>query len=355
MKAYSFITSFMGKIIHTLCCLCLIWINGHTQSSGDQLFASDKPLEIGLHIAIRDVADTKKDSVYIRRKLNFTMEDGQRDSIDVSLKSRGNFRLQECHFPPLWLKFEKKVAKGTVFQGNKKLKLVLPCRSDAIGNQLIVKEYLCYKIYEQISGFVFRTRLVNVDFTEIRGKKEKHFQLKGILIEDVEKLADRLGAKTREEAKVHSLALEDTNALRFAFFQLMIANTDLSRTYQHNTKLIQAKDGRYYSLPYDFDMSGLVDAPYAVVSKVGENDLGIDDVKQRLYRGWCRPTEITSFVRREFITKKELLLSRINLVKDELSEKEMTSIHDYLEDFFEIMESDGLFDRYVVSACRSAK
>ena len=355
MKVNLFISAYIRSMISVPFVLCIISINGLAQSSGDQLFASDKPLEIGLHIAIRDVADTKKDSVYIHRKLYYSAEDGRNDSIEVSLKSRGNFRLQECHFPPLWLKFEKKAAKGTVFQGNKKLKLVLPCRSDAVGNQLIVKEFLCYKIYEQISGFAFRTRLVNVDFTEIRGKKEKHFQLKGILIEDVEKLADRLNAKTREESRIHAMALEDTNALRFSFFQLMIANTDLSSAYQHNTKLIQSKDGSFYSLPYDFDMSGLVDAPYAVVSQVGGNDLGIDDVKQRLYRGWCRPNETTAFVRREFITKNELLLSRINLVKDELPEKEMKSIRQYLEGFFEIMESDGLFDRYVKSACRSAK
>lgn len=355
MKTKLFASACMKSMISVLFILIIISIKGRAQNSGDQLFASDTPLKIGLHIAIRDVADTKKDSVYILRKLFYTTANGLNDSIDVSLKSRGNFRLQECHFPPLWLKFDKKIIKGTVFQGNKKLKLVLPCRSDNVGNQLIVKEYLCYKIYEQISGFAFRTRLVNVDFTEIRGKKEKHFQLKGILIEDVEKLADRLSAKTREESRIHAMALEDTNALRFSFFQLMIANTDLSSAYQHNTKLIQAKDGRFYSLPYDFDMSGLVDAPYAVVSQVGGNDLGIDDVKQRLYRGWCRPNETTSFVRREFVAKKDLLLSRINLVKDELPEKEIKSIRQYLEGFFEIMESDGLFDRYVLSACRSAK
>lgn len=344
----------MRKNIAFLLVVLISGFNAKAQQINDSLFDIVEPLNIGLHIAIRDVADTKKDSVYIRRKLYFTHSNGLPDSIDVSLKSRGNFRLQECYFPPLWLKLEKKNTKGTIFQGTKKLKLVLPCRSDAIGNELIVKEFLCYKLYEEISGFSFRTRLVNVDFTEIRSRKEKHFQLKGILIEDVDQLANRVGAKTREEAKVHSLAMEDTNALRFAFFQLMIANTDLSRTYQHNTKLIQAKDGRYYSLPYDFDMSGLVDAPYAVVSQVGGKDLGIDDVKQRLYRGWCRPKEVTAFVRSEFIRKKDLLLAKPALLKNELSEKEIKSIRSYLEGFFEIMESDVLFKRYVDEACRTA-
>ncbi len=45
----------------------------------------------------------------------------------------------------------------------------------------------------------------------------------------------------------------------------MIGNTDYSSAYRHNEKLLFV-DGNIMPIPYDFDMSGLVDASYAVVS-----------------------------------------------------------------------------------------
>jgi hypothetical protein len=112
------------------------------------------------------------------------------------LKGRGNFRLRECYFPPLWIKIKKSESKGILFEGNKKLKLVLPCYTQRDNSDLILKEYLCYKLYEEITPYAFRTRLVNIDLTELRGKKEKKFQVKGILIEDLDKVAKRMDCET---------------------------------------------------------------------------------------------------------------------------------------------------------------
>ena len=42
-------------------------------------------------------------------------------------------------------------------------------------------------------------------------------------------------------------------------------------------------DGPLLAIPYDFDMSGFVHTPYARP----ETGLGIDDVRQRLYQGFC--------------------------------------------------------------------
>ena len=89
------------------------------------------------------------------------------------------------------IKIEKKQAAGTLFKGNKKLKLVLPCNRQSGSNDLILREYICYKLCEAITPYAFKTRLVNVNMTELRGKKNKNFQLKGILIEDIEKAAKR--------------------------------------------------------------------------------------------------------------------------------------------------------------------
>lgn len=318
----------------------------------EQLFGTDMPLPIALTFSIREVAKTKKDSVYLPHLLYYKASGGITDSIKLSLKSRGNYRLQECYFPPLWIKFDKKDIKGTLFQGNKKLKLVLPCQQGTTNNSLIIREYLCYKLYEVISPYAFKSRLVNIDFTEIRNKRSRHYDLKGILVEDLETTARRLNGKAREDLKLSYMSMQDTGALRFSLFQYMISNTDLSMAYQHNTKLLQTINGSYVSVPYDFDMSGLVDAPYAVVSQVNGVQLDAQSVRDRVYRGWCRAPAVTEFVRNEFLLKQEKILSVVDDIAGQLDEKEIREIKAYLEKFFDIIKSDVLFKTNISDMCR---
>jgi hypothetical protein len=331
--------------------IIIIVSKASAQETG-QLFGTENPLPIALTFSIREVAKTKKDSVYLPHLMYYKTQGGMKDSIKLSLKSRGNYRLQECYFPPLWIKFDKKAIKGTLFQGNKKLKLVLPCKQGTINNSLIIKEYLCYKLYEVISPYAFKARLVNIDFTEIRNKRSRHYDLKGILVEDLETTARRLNGKAREDLKLSYMSMQDTGALRFSLFQFMISNTDLSMAYQHNTKLLQTNNGSYVSVPYDFDMSGLVDAPYAVVSQVNGVQLDAQSVRDRVYRGWCRAPAVTEYVRNEFLLKQEKILSAVDDIAGELDEKEIREIKAFLEKFFDIIKSDFLFKTNITDLCR---
>jgi hypothetical protein len=205
-------------------------------------------------------------------------------------------------------------------------------------------------LYEIITTDCFESRIVNVDFT-VRGKKTKTYQIKGILIEDVAKTAKRISGKVSTHPNVVPTALNDTAALRFDLFQLLISNTDFSKGYQHNSKLIY-RNTEYIPLPYDFDMSGVVDAPYAVVSKVGEDQLPIESVTERYYRGYCASKETTEFVRGEFISKEEKLLSLPDKLKGYLSDKDIEHIKSYLKEFFDILKNDNSFQREVLSRCR---
>jgi hypothetical protein len=330
-------------------------LSGYAQGEKQQLFEAGAPLEISLKVSIREVEDTKQDSIYLPGILYFRQTGGNTDSIKAGLKSRGNFRLNACYFPPLWIKFNKKDIKGTIFEGNKKLKLVLPCYKQKGSNELVVKEYLCYKLFELVSPYYFKTRLVNIDFTEIKRKKEEHFPIAGFLIEDLSATAKRLHAKALERTKLHPVALQDTATVRFALFQYMISNVDMSSVYQHNTKLIQLDRGDYISLPYDFDFSGLVNAPYSFVPEPGGEKLGTEDVRERLYRGFCQSEEVTQFVRRQFLAKKDAILSCADAFKKELSEDDLSEIKDFLQDFFDILSNDSSFRDNITAQCRDAK
>jgi hypothetical protein len=323
------------------------------QARADSLFGSYSPLDIGMNISIDRLKNSNGDSAWVSNMLYYRNNAGLNDSIKVAVKTRGFYRLNQCYFPPLSIKIAKKEAKGTGFEGNKKMKLVLPCDNQKRSNALVVREYLCYKLCQVITPYAFRTRLVNLDLTEQRGKKTRNFKLKGILVEDVEKLAKRCDAKVEEKTSILPDGLQDTSALRFYLFQLLIANTDWSTSAQHNVKLIHQRGGNYISLPYDFDLSGVVNAPYSFVSLDAGTQLPIDNVTQRLYRGYCRAPGVTEFVRKEMLAKEKELMAVPDLLKGELDDKEIRGIKKYLDEFFDILRNDFLFRTKVLENCRA--
>ena len=56
-------------------------------------------------------------------------------------------------------------------------------------------------------------------------------------------------------------------------------------------------------------MSGLVDASYSVVSQIGDQELGITKVTQRLYRGFERTPAEYQKVRQEYLAHKGEMLA----------------------------------------------
>ena len=329
----------------------VLFSHGIAQNQVDSLFSSKDPINLAISLSIKEVRKSKEDTVYKSHKLIYHNGAGVADSMRVGLKGRGNFRLRECYYPPLWMQFDKKNVTGTPIEGNKKLKVVLPCHGEEDANDLIIREYLCYKIYEVVSPYSLKTRLANIELTELRKRKSKTYKVAAILIEDMGKMSKRLHAKESKTNSINPVLFNDTSCLRFDMFQYLIANTDVSSAYEHNSKVIFRKPN-FIPVPYDFDMSGLVDAPYAVVSKIGDAQLPIEDVTQRYYRGYCRPDSLTEFVRQEFLAKKDKILSCTDEIKGLLPEKQINEIRAYLEEFFNVLMDDKSFRRQVISTCR---
>ena len=322
------------------------------QEKSETLFNDSAPLDIALTISVRAIKKTKGDTSYIGHRLYYRNAAGLMDSVHAGLRARGNSRMDICYFPPLWIKMGKSQAKGTLFEGNRKLKLVLPCLNRSESNDLILREYLCYKLYEVVSNYAFKTRLVNVDLTEVLRNKRKTYQQKGILIEDVKKTAERFDAKPLNDTRINVTALRDTMALRFDLFQYMIANTDWSQNLQHNSKLIYRQQ-TVIAIPYDFDMSGLVNASYAVVSQVNGEQLPIQSVTDRFYKGYCQPEGVTEFVRKEFVSNEQTFMSVPDEVNGQLTEKEIDDVKSYLSEFFVILKDDDLFRNRILLKCQS--
>ena len=290
------------------------------------------------------------DSTFIDTTMEF-LHEGKWSSINVNLRARGNFRRNECYFPPIKMKIKKDQYKETIFDGNKTMKLVLPCKIESENNDNILQEFIAYKIYEQISPYHFKTRRVNIDFTEPKGKKKvKTFKLKGFLIEDDKRVSQRHESRVFERF-VHPMAMDHLTSVHNAFFQYLLGNTDFSVAYQHNGKLMYSEaDKKIIPLPYDFDMTGWVNPSYATVNTT----LGINSVQDRKYRGFKREQQYFDQVRKEFLDKKSSLMEMVASFESEFSDpKEYKNMFDFMGDFYETMEDDSKFQKSIVDESRT--
>ena len=315
-----------------------------------KLFRNQEILQLKLGFSNKDIKKNTNDSTYIMTEISYKAEDETWKTLDVKLRVRGYFRKKTCYFPPIKIKIRKSVAKNTLFEGNKKLKLVLPCTKEKSKNDYIVKEYLAYKLYEIITPYHFITRLSSIDFTETKGDKAKMYDLKGVLIEDDKKIAKRFGGKILDRS-VHPLSQDPLASVRNAFFQYMIGNNDFSTYAPHNEKLLFA-DKKIIPIPYDFDLAGLVNASYAVVSVIDDEPL-TSSVTERLYRGFKRDLTIIQQVRQEFIDNKTGFIEIIDSTEPFFDNPKQFSVaKKFLFGFFDIMEDDGLFEREIINELR---
>jgi hypothetical protein len=313
-----------------------------------QLFSKEEPLDIKLSISVKGVKAINNDTIYTAAMMHFKSGEAW-DSIPVLVRARGYFRRKECSYPPLKIKIKKDDAKGTVFAGNKSLKLVLPCNT-AKDNSLIMKEYICYQLYEPITQYTFNTRLLNIEFNDVSGKKVKASQVTGFFIEDDDLVAKRYNGKVVQDLKLHPKLLQEANSVRHDMFQYMIANTDWSTTFLHNAKLIQLDSTKeYIPLAYDFDMSGFVDPPYAQVNET----LGIASVRDRLFRGFCRSDEAYQAVRQEYIQHESSIMAVLAQYQNQVDPRQYSAMVKYLEKFYDIFKSDSQFKSEILSKCRT--
>jgi len=310
------------------------------------VFLESDILPLKLSYSIKDIKKETNDSTYIDSKLGYQLNDSSWQFLPVKLRARGNNRLKNCYFPPLKVKLKKADAKHTIFKGHSSLKLVLPCLLESDKNDNILKEYLAYKLFEIISPYHFKTRLLDMQIEDVKGDKSKMYDLKGILIEDDKEVAKRFDGKIYER-DMHPLNQEPIASIRNAFFQFMIGNTDFSTAYQHNMKVFYINN-TMVPIPYDFDMAGLVNTSYAASS------IAVSSVTDRVYRGFVRDKQLFEQVRREFIDNKDKLISVIdeNSIYFEHPE-EFETAKNYILSFFDILVNNKKFKNEILEQART--
>ena len=137
-----------------------------------------------------------------------------------------------------------------------------------------------------------------------------------------------------------------------SIFQYLIANTDFSPILGskgeccHNYAMFGTDDGPLVAIPFDFDMSGFVNTPYAEP----DEGLGIDNVRQRLYQGFCENNRYVEASVAEFLQARDTLYA---LVAD-LQQLEPTvreRLATYTDEFYETIGDSQSVEREILDRC----
>jgi len=305
------------------------------------LFTSDDVINLTLSGPLSRMS-RKDDAKPVAGVLKVT--GGAAEILPVMLSTRGiTRRLKEiCSFPPLRVEFAEKPGATSLFKGQKQLKLVTHCQSQEKYQQDLLLEYAAYRLYRALTPESFGARLAKIDYVGEDGRPITTRY--GFFIEDIDDVARRNGQKRLRSANRISVPqLAPQAAARFAVFQYMISNLDWSMTAGpagedccHNSRLISAGAATtgLTTVPYDFDYSGLVDAPYAVPP----DGIRVANVRVRRYRGFCAHNEQAQAFAADLSTHRSSLLSIVDQTP-QLSEGSRRRVAGYLGEFFDQISS----------------
>lgn len=325
------------------------------------LFSSDTVLKASIRLDFKDLCNPREteDCEFTATSLDYVDDAGKRHSLPVAVKIRGGWRSlsRNCSAPLLWVRFDEQAALGTVFEGQSLLPLTTHCGKGAsidalrreVGRaeyeQYLLREYLGHRLYQLVSDFAVGARLVRITYPDPEGSRRvpEHY---AFFTEHFEDLAARTGSRRLDRGSFDPDRLDPQAAATLALFQYMIGNTDWSIVRERNTALL-LKDGRQIPVPYDLDMSGLVNAAYAGPAP----GLPIDDVRQRYFLGYCQPGTDWESVFAIFEERKPELLALTEAVPG-LSRKSRRSTDRFLEEFFETIAQPEVRANCIVEHCQ---
>ena len=314
-----------------------------------RMFRDAAPLSVTLTGNFRELF-RDRDTMTVRRDsatITFAGEAGP-VTVPVLLATRGHFRLRPatCEFPPLKLFFDKATTKKTPFGGNGSLKLITHCNKGERYEQNLLLEHGIYRAYNRLTEVSHRSRLARVTYADTRDAKRTITRY-GFFLEDDGDMARRNGGRLLPMMGAGLDEMDPALLDLVTVFEYLIGNTDWSVLMIHNIRLVQI-EGHPYFLPvaYDFDWSGVVNAPYARP----DPKLGTRTVRERVYRGACRPMEELAPTLARVMERRDSIREAFTSLPD-LDPKRLEDALRYLDEGFETIGRPKEFRHEQDRAC----
>jgi hypothetical protein len=350
-------------ITRFLVCLCIAAASTAADAHSDApLFSSDEVMHLTIPLDFKTLCRPREtpDCDYTPTVLEYQDGQGQTQSIAIEIKIRGGWRSLEknCSAPLLFVRFAEQENTGTPFEGQSKLPLTTHCghgislesaqvrQNRTTWEQYLLKEYLAHRLYNEITDISLNSRLVRMTYPNPNKPRRKivHY---AFFTEHFESVAARNNDELLERGSFDHEKLDSRAADVVALFQFMIGNTDWSIVRERNIALLQDSGGAQLPLPFDFDMSGLVNAHYAGPAP----GLSIDQVTERLFLGFCHPDTDWDALFNFFLGKEEALLAIIAEIPG-LQKQSTRVANRFLERFFNILHSRERREEKIVSQCK---
>lgn len=309
-------------------------------------FNSPDPVEITLVSDFKRLKSKRQKKAYQPATVTFTLPGNEPITEQIELAARGENRRITCVMPPVILNFKN--PKAPKLSTLKKMKLVSGCAPNSLNEELVLKEYLVYKMYNMLTDFSFGVRLSKVTFKDVLNKTKEYSQY-GFLIEDVDAMAKRNGCREYEKPVLNGGMTDQQQMTITSMFQYMIGNTDWSLPNKHNLRFVQLLTDTIsypYIVPYDFDYCGLVNAPYAIP----QPEFGIEKVTDRFYRGMARAKEEVDPVIQLFKEKRPFmtaLIQNFTLLRKSVREDMIYYLDSFYKDLDDKRKVTYIFEKAV--------
>jgi len=337
--------------------LALIVIAGvaHAGQNPDLLFVGDDIIEVRIEAPFGTLMRDRLDEEETPAVFQFVNSDGDTVQFDIGIRTRGHFRQRPdiCDFAPLRLNFKKSETKDTLFDHQDKLKLVTHCQSSSPRyEQYVLSEYLVYKVFNLMTDVSFRVRLLRVTYVDTAHDDKEKVSL-AFLIEHRDRLAKRTDHAVIETRRVSFPDLNPDYTNLASVFHYFTGNTDFSQIATaveknccHNHSLFGNEGEKMYSVPYDFDLTGFVNAPHARPNP----RFKLRSVRDRRYRGRCfNNSRIAASVEQFFVQREAIysLIENQNLMT-KVTRKKMVR---FVDDFYKSLDSPKKITKELNNDC----
>jgi hypothetical protein len=335
----------------TFICLSLS-ASAEVKKTPDPLFQSVEILHMTITAPLTTLVRERPKDDYLPGVIQYTEAAGNAVKLDLEIRTRGHFRHQKCDYPPLLLNLKKKQTDGTIFDQQNKLKLVIHCDESERYEQIVLREYLAYRILNAVTDMSFRVRLARVKYvnSETNGGGHERY---AFLIEHKNRLGARYGLEDLKVDRTTVASIQSDRLNLTSVFAFLIGNTDFSPVAGapddeccHNYVLFGNSIDPIIAIPYDFDQSGFVDAPYAVANE----RFRIRTVRQRVYRGRCVNNEYVEASLRRFRDRRDTIYKLV-LEQEGLEPRVRKDIIRYIDDFYELIDDPRDVERKIIKKC----
>lgn len=317
------------------------------------VFSDDELLEVSIRFNLTS---------YLRKNLNggslsgvLTFNPGKPDSLskNVVIRTRGAFRYEKCSFAPMEIGFKRHLYAYPDSGKVKKLKLVTHCQTGTRYDEFVLREYLVYKLYNVLTDTSYRVRLLKVTYIDTEKSRKPLIQY-GFFIEPKAILASR-----NKSVVVDNMNLTQNHIIpevmdRVAIFNYMVGNWDWAVQSLHNIVVLKSlaytSSGLGVAVPFDFDLTGVVDPDY----NMPPPESGLTSNRDRLYMGVCREEEVFRQDLKEFIKKKESFYKVVNEFPY-LNDRAKKDLVNYLDGFFDHLDKEKSIDGLIGLFLNSCK